>query len=130
MADLTKTITNSLRCFGGAGSSRWNAYNWGSFLWGEGTVDLRTDVVKLIANSLSSDSANAGHQVQKLVAETLVAAGDLSSERLYDGSGYQHVFPDRTPEGESRSFISWTTAASSTSGWSEASAPSTSWSDA
>lgn len=147
MADYSQTIRNGIGIVGGGPASLWNAYNWGAFRWGEGTRDIGQNVVKGITNALSptttvgkavvhliseslSPTTTLGLTVRKLISESLTATGDMASERLYDSAGYQHVFPDRTSEGESRTFASWSQAASSTSGWTTASVASTTWSDA
>lgn len=147
VAAFTQTIRNGVGVVGGGPASLWNAHLWGAFRWGEGTVDMGQQVRKLVTSSLAPTTATGvrvqlriaesitldsaiGFGLRKLISETVAAAGDLSSQRLRDGAGYQYLFPDRTPEGESRSFAAWTAGAGATSTWSTATAASTAWSDA
>ena len=150
MADFTQTITNTVRCFGQGPSSKWNEYNWNAFKWGEGTTDIKTDVRHLISESISSSDGFAQKQIFHLldmqtvtldgmevyrsyafqVSESVGVVGDMSSEGLTDGSGYRYVFPDRTTEGESRSFASWTQMAGASTTWATATAATNTWSEA
>lgn len=147
MAAYSQTIRNGVGIVGGGPASLWNAFNWGAFKWGEGTRDIGQNVVKGITNALTPATAHGfgvrhlisesftpaagfGLTVRHLISESLTATGDMASERVYDGAGYQRNFPDRTPEGESRTFATWSTPASSVSGWSAAGGASTTWSDA
>lgn len=147
MAALTKTIRNGIGIVGGGPASLWNVHKWNAFKWGEGTLDIGQRIVKLVSSSLSptttvgfrithlisetlAPTTTVGFSVRKIIAESVTAAGDMSSEHLSDAAGYKYLFPDRTTEGESRSFAAWTAAASSTSGWSTAAAAATTWSDA
>ncbi len=149
MANFSKTITNSVRLFGQGPSSKWSAHNWNAFRWGEGTVDIRTDVVHYTGTALNAASSvqkSVFHyldtQLQVLDSSVLKSAsrtinmgaitvgGDLFSETLRDGSGYQYNFPDRTAEGESRTFVTWTQAVDGSAAWTMTTAPSTTWSEA
>jgi hypothetical protein len=147
MASHSQTIRNGIGIVGGGPASRWNAHNWGSFRWGEGTVDMGQMVVKGVSASFSPLStvgksvvhhvstgslslSNAhGTIVFKYLAGTITASGDMSSQQLFDMSGYRYSFPDRTTEGESRAFISWTQGAAASSAWSMTTATSTTWSE-
>lgn len=127
MTDHSITITNSVNTFGIAPSSKWNAYAWNAFKWGEGTTDLRTDVVHLISNSISGDTA-FGFRFTKGISETLTVTADLSSERLRDGEGYLYVFREGTTDGETRVFPTWASGTTATASWTVASSTSTTWS--
>jgi hypothetical protein len=152
MTDFTKTITAAVNCFGQGPASLWNAYNWNAFNWGEGTADIRTDVwhlltaqtvtpadgyaQKRIAHLLTPQTVTLnGMEVFRSYAYTVVVTasvvGDMGSEGLTDGSGYSYVYPDRTTEGESRAFATWTEQVASAATWATAgAAPSTTWSEA
>lgn len=93
------------------------------------TTTLGKSVTHPIREAIST-SDGFGRTLRLLVSESLTATGDMSSERVYDGAGYQRNFPDRTPEGERRTFATWSAPASSVSGWATAAAASTTWSDA
>jgi len=129
VANLSQTITNQVRCFGAGPSSLWNSHNWGSFRWGEGTRDIRTDVLKGISNTLTPTSTIPGFQIRKGISETITVVGDMGSEELSDSAGYEYVFPDRTTEAEDRSFATWSTASSAAGSWTAASAASSAWSE-
>lgn len=145
MAALSQTIRNGIGIVGGGPASLWNAHNWNAFKWGEGTLDIGQIVVKGITNALSPTSARGvgvlhliteafavsdafGNTVRRLISESITATGDMTSESLRDASGYIYNFPDRTTEGESRTFATWSSSTSSASGWSTAAAASTTWS--
>lgn len=131
MADFTQTISVGINCFGVAPSSKWLAWNWNEFRWGEGTVDLETRTVKFLAvGSITPSDALSQRSFSKAISVgTISLSEDLSSEGLRDGSGYLYVFPDRTSEGESRTYVTWTEGTDASSTWSAASAASTTWSD-
>lgn len=130
MSAFSITVTNRLNVFGAAPSDTWGSYNWGAFVWGDGTADLSTRMVKLVANqmSLAPDSAVLGLRLVKLLTVDLSVTGDMSSEQLRDGQGYLYVFPDRTTEGESRATVTWSTSSSQAVSWSSGTAASTTWS--
>ena len=127
MAALSKTISNSTNMFAGGGSSLWNAHNWNEFLWGEGTVDMITNVTKLIANSQAHASALARKQVSKLTGSSVTTSSGPSSERLLDGNGWYHTFISNTSEGEDRDFAEWTNVTDDGETWVEVTV-STTWS--
>lgn len=134
MADHQITISNSIRTFGPAPSTKWGANSpytmtWGSSKWGEGTEDLVVYVnLKLIENSISPTSTlgfNASHEITNTIAPTFVAA----EEDITDGSGYHYNFPDDTSNPTSMAANSWTEQSNNTTTWTKQSDGSTSWSD-
>ncbi len=129
MAAFSITVTNRLNVFGAAPSDLWNSYAWNAFKWGDGTADLGTRVVKLVANNMavSSDSALVLYFI-KLISNALMVTGDMGSEQLRDGEGYLYVFPDRTTEGESRATVTWTQGSAQTSSYSASAVVLTTWS--
>lgn len=146
MTAFSKTIVVSISLFGYAPPSLWNQYNWGSFKWGEGTNttprtishvytnSLGSDstvvnsVSKLIDNSLGSDSTVAKDTGRTIAIGTLGVNVDMAGEALADSEGYAHIFPDRTAQGESRSFETWADAADPSDTWASAAVSSTFWS--
>ncbi len=129
MAAYSITVANRLSVFGAAPSDKWGSYAWNAFKWGDGTADLGTRVVKLVANAMavSSDSAMAFRFVKRLLND-VVMTGDMGSEQLRDGEGYLYVFPDRTTEGESRATVTWTQGSAQTSSYSASAVVLTTWS--
>ena len=119
MAAFQITISNDTTLFGGGGSSLWNAHNWGEFLWGEGTVDMITNVRKLIANSQASDSGLLTKQVSKVTGSSMTTLSGPSSERLMDSNGWYHTFISNTDEGEERDFAEWSNITNDGDTWVE-----------
>ncbi len=89
------------------------------------TVGFR--VLHLVTETFSPTST-IGLTLRHRISESITVTGDMSSESLRDAAGYRYNFPDRTSEGESRSFATWSSATSSSSGWTTAAAASTTWS--
>lgn len=128
MADLTKTITNSLNIFGGSPSSKWAAWNWNAFKWGDGTADLAVDVTHLISESVAPDSAILQNDVVHLISESLASTSEMISETLTDGSGWYYVFPSDVTNHENQSLASYTVGSTPSNTWTAASASTTTWS--
>lgn len=144
MADYSITIANYTSPLGMSPPVIWNAFTWGSSLWGySGDFTLQYD--HLIAEAASSDTAltfEATHAIGETVSsdsavtiefsmfilEGLTLTGDMLSETLADSAGYNYVFPDRTTDAEGRDFPTWTSGTAQTSTWSTATAASTTWS--
>lgn len=130
MADLSISISNSLNCFGGAPTNKWNAFEWGDFLWGEGTADMLQMVVKVLpGDALSLTGAVTAKSLTHRLAETLQPSGDMTSELLSDGAGYTYLSPDRAADGEARDPVDWTEAQDQQAGWTEGAEPSTDWTE-
>jgi hypothetical protein len=148
MADHNKTLSNSLNLFGGGGASLWNAYNWGSFKWGEGTVAFPQDVLHLVSSSLAPTSDASSLQpvhyldggsfsfdttplkrgTRVLTSETLTLSGETTSEQLGDGSGYYYVYVSNTTNSEDKDETSWSGVAAGSASWTTATVTSVSWS--
>ena len=129
MTDFTKTVTNSINCFGGAPSNKWNAYNWNAFLWGEGTADVTVTIGKTFGNSLTpsstfSESINAF----KTLSNSLSPTFGISSEYLIDGQGYSYVFIPNVTNGYQRVTVTYSSGVAASSTWSSGTAASTTWS--
>jgi hypothetical protein len=113
--------------FAGGGTTQWNGFDWGEANWGEGTIDMITNVRKLIANSQASASALLKKQVSKLTGSSVTTSSGPSSEKVRDGSGWYRTFISNTAEGEDRDFAEWTNVADDEETWSEVTV-STTWS--
>lgn len=127
MAALFKTITESIRVFGPAPSDKWNAYAWNAFKWGEGTKDIATRTLKLVAEAISPSDALA-KAPRRSLSESISPVDAMGSERLYDRDGYYHVFPNDTTEATDRDFASWTAGAAGATTWTSSGVTSTTWS--
>ena len=145
MTAYSITVSNSLRAFGGGPPSLWNAYNWNAYKWGEGTATIPHQVVHLVTNTLTPDSArffNFTHLVENtlspdttinyrvvfLIQNTLAFTAEPSAEYLQDGEGYTYVFPDRTTNADSRSTASWTSSTGGSAAWTSMAVTTTTWS--
>lgn len=144
MADYSVTIANATTPLGMSPPVIWNAFTWGSSFWGY-TGDFTLQYSHLIAEALtasplltfaathdlgetvSSDSA-VTVEFTLTLANTFTLTGDMLSETLSDGSGYDYVYPDRTTDAEGRDFPTWASGTAQTSSWSTATAASTTWS--
>jgi hypothetical protein len=127
MANFAITISNYVNTFGGI-TNKWNAFNWGAFLWGQGTADLPVDVMHVISEAIAPDSAINQKDLEFFLQETLSTTSDMSSEGLTDGSGYNYVFTSNTTEGEDRDFVSYTSGTAQGTAYSSLTTGSTVWS--
>lgn len=127
MANLTKTITNSVNTFGGI-TDLWGSWNWNAFKWGEGTADLPVAVIHLITNTLTPTETIAGFQVEHLISESLAPGSEMTDEKLLDGSGYYYVFPSNTIEHEDAVVSTYSSGSAPSSSWSAGTGNTTSWS--
>lgn len=112
MADFTKTITNSLRMFGGGPSTKWGqalypyTMTWGSTKWGEGSFRVVFGAEILLSNVLSAGST-ISNQTQKVIQTTLTFAGAMNSEILTNGD-WRIVFVSDTTNVQDRDMANWT----------------------
>lgn len=126
MADFTQSVTNSLEFTGLGPSSKWDSMLWTTDKWDEGSQDFVQDVGKYITNSLTSDTT-ISNSINKIIENSLTPTGDLSSETLTDGSGYNYIFPLPTTEGESRSSSTFSESTAASTSFTTGTNPSTSW---
>lgn len=129
MADFTITISNAVRTFGPAPSDKWAEYNWNAFLWGEGTNGLSTRTLKLISESVTTDTTVSKSQ-QHVISNSISPTADMGSETLYDTNGYYHVYPNDTTELEDRDYPTWAQGSGGVTTWTRQAASSTTWSAA
>lgn len=127
MTTYSMTISNGLNCFGIAPSNKWGDWNWGAFLWGEGTQDLPIDFMKVLDNSQASDT-----EVSKipyhLISNDLTATGDRSAEYVQDAQGYFHVYSDRTTDVEQADTPTWASGTVTAPTYTSQAVGSTTWS--
>ncbi len=136
MADFTQNITNSVRCFGPANSTKWGqaagvgfTMTWGTSKWGEDGV-LVTEFIKVVANAPTFSWDRSSVQIGKnLSTETLTPAFEMSSERLAQGD-WTIVFTSNESDAENRDQASWTEGSRPDATFTCQAAAGTSWSEA
>src|SRR3990167_3845174 len=100
MAELETTISENINVFGVAPSNKWNEYNWGAFLWGEGTNKVKTEDDARISDSNTGLSDAIKGNPDARLSDAVSPTSDLSSETLQDSEGYFYVFQSNTTQGE------------------------------
>src|SRR3990167_1891097 len=128
MADLTQTLSENVNVFGVAPSNKWNEYNWGSFLWGEGTNKVKTETDADISDSTTGISDAIRGNPDARISDEISPTSDLSSETLKDSEGYFYVFQSNTTEGEDRDIASYTSQAAGSTTYTSQAAASVIWS--
>lgn len=106
MANLTKTISNSLRAQGPGVASLWNVMVWGVDPWGN-TKDTRVDFGKYISDSIVSDSA-IYRQFIKVYSNSLAMGSSMNLVSLTDSNGYTYVLQGGVTDPDDRLFPSYT----------------------
>jgi hypothetical protein len=132
LANHSITISNSIRAFGPAPTTKWGSgtpytMTWGTSKWGEGTQDLIVACIKVISNDIASDTALI-NSVRKVIQTTILLTEELSIERLTDGNGYSYIFPGNTTNAESRVESTYSTATAGSLTYSSQAAGTTTWS--
>lgn len=114
MTDFIKTVTNSIRTFGPAPSTKWGAgsaytMSWGSSKWGEGTEDLVTEIAKSLSESVTVSEAISDLSVgfSRTFENGLSFDSETTMEGLSDNAGYSYVFVKPTTDAESRNLSSF-----------------------
>ena len=87
--------------------------NWnsnGSYLWGEGTLDVIGGIEKPLSESLAlSDSFSLTVDFYITMSESVASDFEATEESLSDDAGYNYVFTRPTTDAESQVFTSYTT---------------------
>ena len=90
MADLTKTISNTLSVIGQAPPSLWGEMVWGVDNWGTNN-DSEFLIGKWLADSISiANAINLGIRTNR--SESISIASLLTSLVLTDADGYTYIF--------------------------------------
>lgn len=150
MADLTKTISNSLRLFTSDSTNKWGSFLWGTGLWGaSGDVVVRVD--KIISNQISlsdsyqisanffvtlTNSISLQSAIETLteiaygvlITNSISVLGDMSRETLIDQKGYQRDFGNG-PNAENKPLSSYTYISDPTTTYVKISATNTTWTE-
>lgn len=129
MADLTKTVTESVRTFGLAETTKWNNFLWGVGNWGE-----PGEIIQLIGKSINESASTTdvlSLNVAKLLQD-ITEAGFVQmaayDTKLSDGSGYSYVFPGGVSDAEEQVITDFTRQSNGSTAWTKQSDGSTSWS--
>lgn len=129
MANFTKTITNTVNCFGPA-PTFWNFFNWGSGKWGEGSQGLVKSNNKAIANSQSiSDDYVTLFYAIITITNQISTAFEMTQETLTDAAGYNYVFTGNTTNSDDRVDTVYQNTSSAAVSWTADTKPTTTWSD-
>lgn len=147
MTAFSKTVTNSLRTFGGGPSSLWHSYNWNAFKWGEGTATVPHQVRHLITTSFSPLSSMLGFRVvhlltnqafaplssvnfrfARVVVNALSTDSGVPDQFVQDPNGYFKVFPEGVTNAHLQSVPSWAENDPASQPWASAATGTTVWS--
>jgi hypothetical protein len=127
VARLSITVSSSFRVFGD--TSRWQAYNWQAFKWGDGTRDLEVNPTKVVDNSLApTDNSLTEVLWSRTIENSMAVNADMYSEELKDEAGYKYIYPNNVTDLEQRFEPTFTSGAVATSSWTTAAGSSTTWS--
>jgi hypothetical protein len=146
MTQFTASVSERVSAFGGAPTDLWNQGNWNAFKWGEGTNQApfflftvvavsapQTAVVGLAITTPQAEAeaavAAVGGSVVLPFADTLSVAGAVPTVNLLDESGFYHVFPEPSTNGELRANPTWTAGSNTTPSWSTTTASQPTWSE-
>lgn len=133
MANLSKTITNSIQSFGPAPSTKWGSgspytMTWGASLWGEGTQDLPVYMTKGISNGVSvADAVALSILYTMVISESFSLTSETVSETLQSG-GYYYVFAGPVTDAENRSRPTYASGSVTAPSWTTLTASDITWS--
>jgi hypothetical protein len=141
VANLTKTISNTLRFYGAEPANKWGSLVWGTDTWA--WRDIEWIFFKGIANTLTTDSAITGKNAWKLIEDSFALDSVISREFGYSISNSFAISSAITiiniinnnwilSRGGETNALNWpvdnfTLVANPTSSWSEIATPPTTW---
>jgi hypothetical protein len=126
MADFTKTVTNSINCFGLEQPALWGTMLWGEY-WGYGSNTVALDVEKNILDNTITPTDDYFLATEKVLPNSIPSTQEMVSESLQDGEGYFYVFTKPALDAEDRNLNNYTEDEAPDTSWSEESAASTGW---
>lgn len=131
MANLSITISNSLRVFGLAPTSNWNSFSWGTGFWGEGSGHVLVDVGhQLMSEGFSvMDSFTTQTDFNLSISDSFSPTSDVTDVGLLDAAGYNHVFTRPTINSDDRNNTTYSEVSIPVTPWTSPSVPGTSWSE-
>jgi hypothetical protein len=126
MADFTKTVTNSINCFGLEQPSVWGSMLWGTDNWGYGQTTA-TDVEKNILDNIVTPTDDYFLATEKVLDNSIPSTQEMTEETLQDGKGYYYVFTKPSLDAEDRNLNNYTEDSGASTTWTEDSRTSTGW---
>jgi hypothetical protein len=127
VAEFSVTVSESVRCFGGAPSSLWNSYLWNAFKWGDGTASMVVGAFVGVSESQAS-TTDVGVVPVVVVSESVASVATMVSGFIRDAAGYYRMFSNDTADGEQRDTPTWAAGSATTPTWASAAATAASWS--
>lgn len=125
MADLTKTITNTVSVNGPSPASTWGTMVWGDGFWGE-TKDTRVDFGKWLSESVVI-TTRAEFSFSKVLQNALGVSSSIDLISLTDGAGYTYVLQGGATDPSNRYFPSYTADVASSVSYTARTPSSPSW---
>lgn len=106
MADLSKTITNSIQCLGPYETTKWGAATaypmvWGTALWGERAMLTQLEKFITLLFDLASDSS-VSKSVGVTKSESIASTMETSLENLQTSNGWYYAFIKPSSNAEDR----------------------------
>jgi hypothetical protein len=136
MADLTKTISNSLNVFGGGAPTLWGntgrtTMTWGTDFWGQGSEDYIQDVGKTLENTLTlASTISTQLEIRLTISNSLAVTSETTGEYLTDrnsSAAWFYLFPGGAANAESRVSSTYANGSASSTSFTVSSAVSTVW---
>lgn len=132
MADLAKTISNSIVCLGPYQTQKWGGavtfpMVWGTSKWGERAMYTMLEMNVSVANTVTGGFSLSKH-VNKLVSETVASAMETGSETLQTTNGYYYVFIRPSTDAENRSAVTYVASTGYSPTWTSLTVTTTTWS--
>lgn len=127
MANLSITITNSVRTFGPAPADYWNAYNWNAFLWGEGTAAMVGNALKVVTNSQTLTELTTPQGTFNLSISNSLSFSEAYAQYSADGR-WSRIFSDNVTNAENRAFPTWVSGTAGFAAWTTATVGAPTWS--
>lgn len=128
MADLTKTISNSLRTQGPGVASLWGVMVWGVDPWGN-TKDTKVNFGKYISDSVVS-TTSIYRQFGKAFSNSFSISSRMNLVSLTDSNGYTYVLQGGVTDPDDRVFPSYTADTANNPVYTEDTPNNPSWSQA
>lgn len=107
MADLQQNISNTVNIFGQGPTNKWNAHNWGAFLWGEGNTDMIHGIYKFISND-TNFSTEPVKEAGAFIDNALSCDAAVGSIEQIDNARYRYVFVPGSTNAIDRIQYEWT----------------------
>jgi hypothetical protein len=126
MAILSQTVTNSLN-LSASPDNEWGVWNWGAFLWLEGTEDLETHTFKWLDAESQASTSQADFSYRKSVTNSQLSTSDRVDAFLKNGDWFYQT-PDGTTDYDDQALTTWADSSDPSTSYAESTPPSTDWS--